>query len=270
MQRYALKFGYDGRGFLGYQRQPEARTVEGDIIAAMLSTKIISDFKNAGFQSASRTDKGVSALGNVLSVNTEFRRGEIIPALNASLSGIWFYGISDMPDSFMPRHANKRRYVYYLPAEGRDLAALKKASRYFIGQHDFWNFCYNVKGKDPVRIVSKIEIRKSGRYVTVEMEAPSFLWGMVRKVVAAILKVESGEKALSDIRDTLEGGKRCDFGVAPPEFLVLSDVCYDFEFDIAGKTKNRKSGKTIDDITERIYKSDTKSIFFREMLRRFG
>src|SRR5437667_12788730 len=64
--RVALKIAYDGRSFYGHQRQPDRRTVEGECIAALRSARLIRDPKEAFIRSASRTDRGVSAIGNFI------------------------------------------------------------------------------------------------------------------------------------------------------------------------------------------------------------
>lgn len=81
MPRYALKVYYDGSNFFGSQRQPNQRTVEGELLSAFkkLGAKIEK------FQSAGRTDKGVSAFGNVFAVTTQFELKA--RALNSFLPG---------------------------------------------------------------------------------------------------------------------------------------------------------------------------------------
>ena len=135
--RYVLKFGYNGRGFSGYARQPGLRTVEGDIIQALNKSQIILDLDGARFQSASRTDKGVSARGNVISLNTEFRKEAILDALNAHLKYIRFYGLAEVDDGFNPRHASQRWYRYLLIDEEIDKEKIKEAAKIFVGEHDF-------------------------------------------------------------------------------------------------------------------------------------
>ncbi|MEM3512796.1 MAG: tRNA pseudouridine(38-40) synthase TruA, partial [Thermoplasmata archaeon] len=66
--RIAVKFGYDGTLFHGYQRQKNAETVEGRILSFLVDKNLLS--ANPRFASASRTDAGVSALGNVVAFNT--------------------------------------------------------------------------------------------------------------------------------------------------------------------------------------------------------
>src|SRR2546430_10283085 len=100
--RIALKIAYDGRAFFGYQRQPDRRTVEGECIAALRSAKIIRDTKEAFFRSASRTDRGVTAVGNVIAFNTSLSAGAAIGAFNDRVRNVWGGGATEGADTFHP------------------------------------------------------------------------------------------------------------------------------------------------------------------------
>ena len=76
--RIAVKFAYDGRIFHGYARQPHLKTVDGELINALMKYGIIHDTEESRFRSASRTDKGVSALCNVIASNTDFTKNRIL------------------------------------------------------------------------------------------------------------------------------------------------------------------------------------------------
>ncbi len=230
--RYALKFGYHGKNFSGYARQPGLRTVEGEIVKALKKTTMVLDEKDANFQTASRTDKGVSACGNVLALNTNFRGNEILSALNANLEEIWFYGIKEVESHFNPRHAMERWYRYYLLDENIDLKSMEKYAKIFLGMHDFSNFARIEEGKNPARPIETIEISKEKEFIILDFKAQSFLWQMVRRIVKAMTDVEKGKLSLDDLKNALGGKTRADFGIASAEPLILMDVRYDFNFNI--------------------------------------
>ena len=71
--RVALKIAYDGGAFFGHQRQPDRRTVEGECLAALRAGKILQNPRESFFRSASRTDRGVSAVGNVIAFDAALR-----------------------------------------------------------------------------------------------------------------------------------------------------------------------------------------------------
>src|SRR5438105_13414366 len=103
--------------FFGYQRQPDRRTVEGECITALRSAKIIRDPKEAFFRSASRTDRDVSAVGNVIAFNTSLSAGAAIGALNDRDRNVWGCAATEVADSFNPRHALDRWYRHHQSSE---------------------------------------------------------------------------------------------------------------------------------------------------------
>jgi tRNA pseudouridine38-40 synthase len=232
--RLALKFGYDGRGFHGFPRQPGQRTVEGDIIEALRGLHILSDAGNPrdiGYGAASRTDAGVSAIGNVIAIDTGFRPGALLPALNARLENIWFHSYAGVPDGFRPRDARLRWYRYHLRVEeAGKLPMLRKALKLFEGTHDFTNFS-RPEGKDATRTIDRIRSRRSGPFLTVDFFAHSFLWNQVRRMMAAALAVSRGDLGLHHVRSALDRpGRKADLGLAQPEGLFLMEVDYGLEF----------------------------------------
>jgi tRNA pseudouridine38-40 synthase len=259
--RYALKFGYLGENFKGYARQPNLRTVEGDILNAFKKTKIIEDEKSANFQSASRTDKGVSAIGNVLAIDSEFRKDEIIGALNAHLDEIWFYGISLVDDGFNPRYAKQRWYRYYLLDSKFDEKRIQDTANIFIGSHNFSNFVKLEEGKDPEKIIDSIDIFRENDFIILDFKAQSFLWNMVRRIVKVL--VDCAEKKISEkeIRDALIKGTKVDFGIAAPEPLILMDVTYEIDVERI-KMMNIK-----EKLEKNLQKLRIDSLIYNQMLR---
>jgi tRNA pseudouridine38-40 synthase len=232
--RLALKFGYDGRGFHGFPRQPGQRTVEGDIIEALRGLHLLSDAGKPfeiGYGAASRTDAGVSAVGNVIAIDTGFRPGALLPALNARLEDIWFHSYAEVPDGFRPRDARLRWYRYHLRLEEvGNIPRLRKALGLFEGTHDFSNFS-RPEEKSATRTIDSIRLRRSGPFLTVDFFARSFLWNQVRRMMGAAFGAASGEFGLIDIKEALHRPRtKADLGLAPPEGLILMDVDYGLEF----------------------------------------
>jgi len=230
--RYALKFAYDGTIFEGYARQPGKNTVEGNIIEAMKGLGII---RTANFQSASRTDRGVSAAGNVIAVDTEFQENAIMPALNSRLEGIHFHSQAAVPEEFNPRHAEQRWYRYFfLKDQCPPTKGLKKAAKLFVGEHDFRQFSKKDTGNEnTVLTIDSIEFSESGDFLLVDIKAQRFLWELVRRMLAAILDVANGKLEPTLVREMLAGTAPHPRGLKPmaPEFLVLMDVSYGIEFE---------------------------------------
>ena len=237
--RFASKFAYDGKFFFGYAKQPKLRTVEGEIINALKKTKIAYE----NFGSASRTDRGVSALGNVISFNTDFK-GNILSALNANVKDVWFYAVSKVDEKFNPRYAKERWYGYFLFNSGLDVDKMKKASELFVGTHDFSNFA-RVENKNPVRKINSLKIKEKGDFIVIDIKAESFLWNMVRRIVSVLEKAGRNETKIDVIKDALEFKERFDFGSAKSEGLILMDVKYDFDFDKDERVIEKVKGNLI-------------------------
>ncbi len=232
--RFALKFAYNGTKFHGSQRQTaqDVRTVEGDLIKALETTGAVTDLDTARFRVASRTDRGVSALGNVLVISTDFAENELISAINGHLSDCWVYGIKKVDDEFNPRWARERWYRYYLDGEGLDLEIIQESAKIFLGEHNYRNFA-NREVQNPVRTIRSIQVSEQDNYFFLDFRAENFIWNQIRRIIRAIELVAIGKKQLDDVKHALDHPEEdIDFGVAPAETLVLMDILYDFEFDV--------------------------------------
>lgn len=229
--RYAVKLAYDGREFYGSQRQPGVLTVEDEIIDCLRRVKAIEGADQSRFRSASRTDRGVSALGNVVAFNTDFQKSRLLRAMNSSSDRVFFYGVAEVPISFSPRRARRRWYRYFLPFEGHDMEAVQQTAALFVGEHDFHRFC-RVDDRPTLRRVDEASAFLVGRTIVIDIKAREFLRNMVRRMVAAIAEVGAGRASLDDVHLAIDG-KEVGFGLAPAEALCLMDIEYPFDFEVA-------------------------------------
>lgn len=235
--RVAVKFAYDGRGFSGYARQPGRRTVEGDLLEMFSEWGAIPDVVEARFRAGSRTDRGVSALGNVVAFTTSLPLEEFHRRMPGSAPGILVYGIREVDETFYPRYAVQRQYRYYLRTEGLDCMAIVKAMDVFLGEHDFRNFAKLEEGKDPVRCLEALAAAEQGRFLVLDFAAQTFLWHQVRRMVAGLIKVGFGKLTRDDLAEALAHPEtRVDFGLAPAEPLILREVLYPLVFDVLPDT----------------------------------
>jgi len=218
-----LKFAYDGTMFYGYQRQKDVPTVEGEILKALNSMGI----KN--LKSASRTDRGVSALGNVIWIKTDMDGKEIIGRLNANLKHIYFHSFANV--DINPRYARMRWYRYHLIDMGQDLDRLKEAAAIFQGEHDFRNFTR--ARKNTIIKIDKIEVKRGEKIIKIDFYARNYLWNLIRRIVAAMNAYSFGRNFGEEVFKI-----RRNFGIAPPEPLILMDVEYDFQFEKVRFKKN--------------------------------
>jgi len=240
--RAAVKLAYEGKDFLGFQRQPHARTVEDAVIAALIEIEAIEDVASSRFKGASRTDAGVSALGNVIAFDTEFRKDKLLHALNAVSDNVFFYGVAEVPESFSPRRASQRWYRYFLPSRNLDADQVIGSAGVFLGKHDFKCFC-KVDERSTVKVVQSLDVFPLGDFLIIDIRAREFLRSMVRRIVAALDAVGRGKATLGDIQWALDG-EAFQFGMVTPERLCLMDVTYPFEFELSCPAPLRKALET--------------------------
>jgi tRNA pseudouridine38-40 synthase len=230
--RLAIKFAYDEEKFHGYARQPNFKTVEGDLIEYLMKCGIIQDTKESSFRSASRTDKGVSALGNVVAFNTDISKKNILQNFSDDLSSIILYGKKDVEQDFNPRHAKFRQYRYYLPVTNLDIERIIFALNCFTGEHNFSNFAKLEPHRKPIRTIDNILFMQENDILILDFFAQTFLWHQIRRIISALIKVGSGKLEIEKIRKALNNPeKKVDFGLAPAKPLILKDVVYNFEFE---------------------------------------
>jgi tRNA pseudouridine38-40 synthase len=261
--RIAIKFAYDGTKFSGSQRQGQDNlaTVEDKIIECLQTHHAIIDPQESKLQLASRTDAGVSALGNIVAFNSDYSETDLMNILNSKLLQCWFYGYMIVPDDFNPRHAERRWYRYYLyngdsfalipQNESKsdiefnierkyDPALIRSISKSFEGSHDFRNFS-NPSLEDTSRSIDNITISTIDPWIMIDFKAKSFLWHQIRRMVQAWIKFADGKIDQKEILRALEKPEnKIDIGLASAKPLFLMDVKYkEIEFIIDRQIINK-------------------------------
>jgi tRNA pseudouridine38-40 synthase len=229
-RRFRATVEYDGTEFAGFQLQPGARTVQGELEAALarLSGGIRQPVMGAG-----RTDAGVHATGQVIAFT--YPGGLSVEDLKAALNGnlppdVAIRDLRRAPAGFNPRYAARyREYRYSIwngprsPLRGRtahwvrvdlDLAAMARAAMALEGRHDFSAF--GGADSQPVRTVHRIRVRRTGSLVTIDVRADAFLRGMARRIVAVLLAVGMGKVEASAMGSLLAAGTPAIEGAAAP------------------------------------------------------
>lgn len=233
MTRWLVQFGYDGQGFQGYARQPGARTVEGEILRGLRRLRLPVPTEGAGVEVASRTDRGVSARANALTLAASIPGTALLRALNGIAPDIFFRRASPVPPGFRVRKAIRRWYRYHETGPVRSLPRWRSAARALEGAIDVRSFGREIPSAAPqFRTVDSVTISPRRWGVAVDVRAPSFVWGMVRKIVAALRAVDREELSLESLREAVAGRRRLALPLAEPEPLVLWEVRYPIRWQL--------------------------------------
>lgn len=245
MPRYKLTIEYDGTGYAGWQRQdvlPSVQQTLEEAIALYCQTP-------CAIQAAGRTDAGVHATGQVAHVDLPVERSEfsVRQGINFYLTGKRIIVVEALrvADDFHARFmATRRHYIYRIvnrPSalaldvdrawhihEPLDISAMRDASRYLIGTHDFTSFrASECQSKSPVKTLEAIDILSEHEDVSIHVSARSFLHHQVRNIVGTLSLVGrrkwSAErvKAALEMRDRRAGGP-----TAPAQGLYFTRVEY--------------------------------------------
>lgn len=227
--RWALEVAYDGTAFRGSQRQPDARTVEGALLDGLAEVGAGEDADEMAFQAASRTDRGVSAAGNVVALTTSFPSDRLPEALDAQVRDAWIVGAAEVDETFLPRKADGRRYRYLLPPDEAPAKDLEAILEVFTGVHDFAAFGDTDETDATERSVREVAVRETPRALHVDVAGDAFLRHQVRRMVGAALTAHRGDADVAAIEESLEAGDAADRGwpPAPAEHLILLEVAYD-------------------------------------------
>ena len=234
--RYSARVEYDGTDFAGFQVQSGRRTVQGELERALGR---LSGGSRIRVEGAGRTDAGVHARGQVIAFTYRGRLGrdELHRALSALLPpDIGLGTLRKVEAGFRPRYrARYREYRYRIwngptsPLRERsalgvreplDVEAMAEASMVFVGRHDFSAF--GGRDRQPVRTVREVRVRRQGRSITIVVIGDAFLRQMVRRMVAALLRVGRGQATIDDVRRELGSSSPAFAGdTAPAHGLVL-------------------------------------------------
>jgi tRNA pseudouridine38-40 synthase len=222
--RLAFRVSYLGSRFFGSQMQASSRTVEGEFIAACQRLSLFDDWRQARFQSAGRTDRGVHSLGQVIAFTTDVP-DRAIGTINLQLPpDLWCSAYTEVSEQFHPRFdAKSRTYRYYFSEVMPESHEMEKASRHFLGIHDFSYFA-RVQDKNPLRNILGIRLAEEDGFIFLEVKAESFLWHQVRCMATALIRVGSGEAREESITQYLKGEIDKPLSPAPAEGLVLWDT----------------------------------------------
>lgn len=245
-RRLALLLQYNGSAFIGWQIQPEGRSVQNDLENAcgiILKQKI-------SVVASGRTDTGVHALGQVvhLDIDSDITLHRLCTGLNGLLpADISVLNAYEVPGDFSARFsAIERKYLYIIYnnplrsafvkyratwiARPLDVDYMREAFSYLVGEHDFASFCKMSSAQDinTVRTIREITCERKGDFIFVTIQGNAFLHNMVRTIVGTVLDFHKKDLPPSEMRDILgKRDRRISGKTALPYGLYLMRVTYD-------------------------------------------
>lgn len=244
MKNIKIIIEYDGTNFKGWQKQPNIRTVQGEL------EKTISEVTKEEVQifGSGRTDRGVHANGQV----ANFKTTSSIPAdkfrlvINSRLvNDIVIKESCEVEESFHSRYnaigkeykfliynneiksSLLRNYTYHVPYK-LNFEKMKIASKSFIGEHDFKSFMASgSSAKTSVRRIDKLDINKTNDIIEVKIKGNGFLYNMVRIIVGTLIEIGCGKIKEKEILSIINSKQRQNAGhTAMPQGLYLEKVFY--------------------------------------------
>lgn len=245
MTRYALTVEYDGRPYMGWQRQGHGPSVQAAIERA--AKEIVRE--DVAVHAAGRTDAGVHALGmrahlDVTRAITPFR---LMEALNARLrpDPVAILDCEVVPDDWHARFSCLARHYEYriicrrapltwekglawrVPQE-LDADAMHDAAQLLVGRHDFTTFrSAHCQSDSPVKTLDRLDVVRDGDRIIVLASARSFLHHQVRSMVGCLELVGQGKWSRQDLEIALKAADRAALGFnAPPDGLYFLRADY--------------------------------------------
>ena len=244
MRNIKLTIEYDGKDFNGWQKQPTKLNIQGTIEQAIKSIT----GEDVELNASGRTDAGVHAIGQVANfkTNSQIPIDKFAIAINSRLKkSIVIKKAEEVEERFHSRLNCKRktyRYIINNSFEGTalyrnlethipqnlDVENMKKAIKYFEGEHDFKAFkASGTSSKSSVRTIYETKLYQENERIYIELTGNGFLYNMVRIIAGTLVEVGLGKINPEEIEEIIKVGKRENAGkTLPPQGLYLLNVEY--------------------------------------------
>lgn len=243
--RLKIVVEYDGRPFMGWQRQPHGATVQAALenAAATICQEAVT------VHSAGRTDAGVHGLGMVahLDVTRAITPFRFMEGVNACVrpDPIAILSCEPVDQDFHARFSCVARHYEYRITNRRarltldegkawriapqlDALAMHLAAQMLVGRHDFTTFrSAHCQADSPVRTLDCLDVIRAGDRITIFASARSFLHHQVRSMVGCLALVGEGKWTAEDLKAALDARDRHALGFnAPPDGLYFVRADY--------------------------------------------
>ena len=245
MTRFAFTVEFDGRPFMGWQRQSHGPSVQEaleDAIHAVTGERAV-------IHAAGRTDAGVHGLAMRAhaDIDKEIAPFRLMEAVNARLRPhpVAVIGCEPVPDdwharfcctgrSYVYRIANRRapltfeRGLVWRVIQPLDSDAMQQAAQLLVGRHDFTTFrSAHCQAESPLKSLDRLDVERQGDRIAIHAEARSFLHHQVRSMVGCLALVGMGRWSIADMKAARDAKDRAALGLnAPPDGLYFLRANY--------------------------------------------
>ncbi|CAH0712912.1 unnamed protein product, partial [Brenthis ino] len=262
-RRILLRISYFGWDYQGLAVQEDSsHTIEHHLFHALTKSCLIEKRETSQYHRCGRTDKGVSAFGQVISITL---RSKFPPeSQNSNISSempyckilnrllpkeiralAWMPIPDDKPEFSARFDCKKRQYKYYFPRSSLNIEAMSRACAYLIGSHDFRHLCKMDVGNGVVEFTREIiaadiraveekdNDRPTSMYMLV-IEGNAFLWHQIRCIMGVLLLVGNERESPDIVKDLLDIEKIS----RKPQYNMALDVplnLYDCTYDLYGE-----------------------------------
>ncbi|XP_027757177.1 tRNA pseudouridine synthase A isoform X1 [Empidonax traillii] len=258
-RKIVLLMAYSGKGYHGMQRNvgsSQFKTIEDDLVSALVQSGCIpenhgQDMKKMSFQRCARTDKGVSAAGQIVSLKVRLI-DDILEKINSHLpSHIRILGLKRVTGGFNSKNkCDARTYSYMLPTfafahkdhdvqeevyrlDKETLDRVNKLLSCYKGTHNFHNFTSQKGPRDPSakRYIMEMScgepfVRENMEFAVIQVKGQSFMMHQIRKMIGLVIAIVKGYAAES-ILERSWGEEKVDVPKAPGLGLVLERVHFE-------------------------------------------
>ncbi|EAT10143.1 tRNA pseudouridine(38-40) synthase TruA [Sphingobium sp. 10 DY56-G10] len=245
MPRFAFTVEFDGRPFMGWQRQAHGPSVQQtieDAIAAVTGEAAV-------IHAAGRTDAGVHGLAmrahadiakNIApfrlmeAINARMRPAPVAILACETVADDWHARFSCTGRSYVYRIANRRAPLTFdaglvwRVVQPLDADAMQAAAQHLVGRHDFTTFrSAHCQAHSPLKTLDRLDVERQGDRIAIHAAARSFLHHQVRSMVGCLAMVGMGHWTANDLRDALAARDRAALGLnAPPDGLYFVRATY--------------------------------------------
>jgi tRNA pseudouridine38-40 synthase len=244
IRKIKLTVQYDGSRYHGWQIQPGERTIQGELVEALTNLVGVRTYVHG----ASRTDAGVSALGQVglFEIDSPIPTENFADAINDRLPPeIVVTSAEEAPSGFDLFGSVKNKLYRYTIYTGRyrpvlrlnqcwhlskklNVPAMNRAAQLLVGTKEFKSFASAADRRESsVRTIFRCDVTAEDKWIYVNVEGDGFLYNMVRNIVGTLVEIGVGRWDPEKMNEILEAKDRNAAGrLAPPAGLCLMWIKY--------------------------------------------